>query len=109
MLILEILEVQVAFGGSLHVRRHDLHEAPSVALYDNHANRSIWYRSRRRWNDANPTRCRIVAEDPGGKVKATKDTDRKPIVLARVRHHLTTGRRYGHGRRDNVRRALGRP
>jgi hypothetical protein len=34
---------------------------------------------------------RIVAEYPNGKVKATKDTDRKPIVLARVRHYLTTG------------------
>jgi hypothetical protein len=35
---------------------------------------------------------RIVAEYPHGKVKATKDTDRKPIVLARVRRYLTTGR-----------------
>src|SRR6476661_4067795 len=34
---------------------------------------------------------RIVAEYADGKVKATKDTDRKPIVLARVRHYLTTG------------------
>jgi len=34
---------------------------------------------------------RIVAEYPSGKVKVTKDTDRKPIVLARVRHYLTTG------------------
>jgi hypothetical protein len=34
---------------------------------------------------------RIVAECPDGKVKATKDTDRKPIVLARVRRYLTTG------------------
>jgi hypothetical protein len=34
---------------------------------------------------------RIVAECPNGKVKATKDTDRKPIVLARVRRYLTTG------------------
>jgi hypothetical protein len=34
---------------------------------------------------------RIVAEYPNGKVKATKDTDRKPIVLARVRHYLKTG------------------
>jgi len=34
---------------------------------------------------------RIVAEYSGGKVKATKDTDRKPIVLARVRRYLTTG------------------
>ena len=34
---------------------------------------------------------RIVAQYPNGKVKATKDTDRKPIVLARVRRYLTTG------------------
>src|SRR5262245_41469172 len=34
---------------------------------------------------------KIMAEYPNGKVKATKDTDRKPIVLARVRHYLTTG------------------
>jgi hypothetical protein len=34
---------------------------------------------------------RIVAEYPDGKVKVTKDTDRKPIVLARVRHYLATG------------------
>ena len=34
---------------------------------------------------------RIVAERPNGKVTATKDTDRKPIVLARVRRYLTTG------------------
>jgi hypothetical protein len=34
---------------------------------------------------------RIVAESPDGKVKATKDTDRKPIVLARVRRYLRTG------------------
>jgi len=34
---------------------------------------------------------RIVAEYPNGKVKVTKDTDRKPIVLARVRRYLTTG------------------
>jgi hypothetical protein len=33
----------------------------------------------------------IMAEYPSGKVKATKDTDRKPIVLARVRRYLTTG------------------
>ena len=35
---------------------------------------------------------KIMAEYPDGKVKATKDTDRKPIVLARVRHYLTTGK-----------------
>jgi hypothetical protein len=34
---------------------------------------------------------RIVAEYSTGKVKATKDTDRKPIVLARVRRYLRTG------------------
>src|SRR5262245_46481291 len=34
---------------------------------------------------------RIVSEYPNGKVKATKDADRKPIVLARVRRYLTTG------------------
>jgi hypothetical protein len=34
---------------------------------------------------------RIVAEYGNGKVKVTKDTDRKPIVLARIRHYLTTG------------------
>src|SRR4051794_16092911 len=34
---------------------------------------------------------RIVAEYPNGKVKVTKDTDRKPIVQARVRRYLTTG------------------
>src|SRR5512141_1363065 len=34
---------------------------------------------------------RIVAEYPNRRVKATKDTDRKPIVLARVRRYLTTG------------------
>jgi hypothetical protein len=34
---------------------------------------------------------KVMAEYPSGKVKATKDTDRKPIVLARVRRYLTTG------------------
>lgn len=34
---------------------------------------------------------KIVAEYSSGKTKATKDTDRKPIVLARVRRYLTTG------------------
>ena len=34
---------------------------------------------------------KILAEYPDGKVKATKDSDRKPIVLARVRHYLATG------------------
>jgi len=34
---------------------------------------------------------RIVAESANGTVKATKDIDRKPIVLARVRRYLTTG------------------
>jgi hypothetical protein len=32
-----------------------------------------------------------MAEYADGTVKATKDTDRKPIVLARVRRYLTTG------------------
>jgi hypothetical protein len=34
---------------------------------------------------------RVVAEYSNGKVKTTKDTDRKPIVLARVRCYLETG------------------
>jgi hypothetical protein len=34
---------------------------------------------------------RVVAEYPNGTVKATKDTDRKPIVLARIRRYLETG------------------
>jgi hypothetical protein len=34
---------------------------------------------------------KVVAEYPNGTVKATKDTDRKPIVLARVREYLLTG------------------
>lgn len=34
---------------------------------------------------------KVMAEYPSGKVRATKDTDRKPIVLARVRRYLTTG------------------
>ena len=34
---------------------------------------------------------RVVADCPNGKVKATKDTDRKPIVLARIRRYLATG------------------
>jgi hypothetical protein len=34
---------------------------------------------------------RIIAEYPNGTTKATKDTDRKPIVLARIRHYLATG------------------
>src|SRR5262245_45132245 len=34
---------------------------------------------------------KIVAEHPNGTTKATKDTDRKPIVLARVRRYLATG------------------
>jgi hypothetical protein len=34
---------------------------------------------------------RIVAEYLDGRVKATKDTDRKPILLARVRRYLATG------------------
>jgi hypothetical protein len=35
---------------------------------------------------------KIVAEYKNGKVKTTKDTDRKPVVLARIRRYLTTGR-----------------
>src|SRR4051812_45263456 len=34
---------------------------------------------------------RIVIANPDGTVRATKDTDRKPLVLARVRRYLTTG------------------
>lgn len=34
---------------------------------------------------------RIVAESSSGTLKATKDADRKPIVLARVRRYLRTG------------------
>jgi len=34
---------------------------------------------------------KVVAGSANGKVKATKDADRKPIVLARVRHYLKTG------------------
>jgi hypothetical protein len=35
---------------------------------------------------------KILAESPDGGVRATKDTDRKPIVLARIRHYLKTGK-----------------
>lgn len=35
---------------------------------------------------------KILAEHPNGKVRATKDIDRKPIVLARLRHYLATGK-----------------
>jgi hypothetical protein len=34
---------------------------------------------------------KIVAEQPNGQTRVTKDTDRKPIVLARVRRYLATG------------------
>jgi hypothetical protein len=34
---------------------------------------------------------KVVAEYPNGTVRATKDADRKPVVLARVRRYLTTG------------------
>ena len=37
------------------------------------------------------TSVRIVVESSNGSVKVTKDTDRKPIVLARVRRYLRTG------------------
>lgn len=35
---------------------------------------------------------KILAEYPNGKVMATQDTDRKPIVLARIREYLATGK-----------------
>ena len=35
---------------------------------------------------------KILAEYPDGGMKVTKDVDRKPIVLARVRHYLATGK-----------------
>jgi hypothetical protein len=35
---------------------------------------------------------RVAAEYPDGKVRITKDADRKPIVLARIRDFLVTGR-----------------
>src|SRR5262245_13404971 len=35
---------------------------------------------------------KILAEYPDGEIKVTKDVDRKPIVLARVRHYLATGK-----------------
>jgi len=35
---------------------------------------------------------KILAEHPNGKVTATKDTDRKPIALARIRDYLATGK-----------------
>lgn len=34
---------------------------------------------------------KILVEQDDGKTRSTKDTDRKPIVLARVRRYLTTG------------------
>jgi hypothetical protein len=34
---------------------------------------------------------KVMAEYPGGKVRTTPDTDRKPIVLARVRRYLKSG------------------
>lgn len=34
---------------------------------------------------------KIMAESPDGKVRVTKDTDRKPIMLSRVREYLKTG------------------
>jgi len=34
---------------------------------------------------------KVMAEHSDGNVRATKDTDRKPIVLARVRRYLMTG------------------
>lgn len=35
---------------------------------------------------------KILAEQPNGEPKVTKDTDRKPIVLARVRRYLASGK-----------------
>jgi hypothetical protein len=35
---------------------------------------------------------RVLTEYSNGKVKTTKDTDRKPIVLTRVRRYLRTGK-----------------
>ena len=52
--------------------------------------RKPFFRSRRR-RKGRPARAQILAEYPNGKVKVTKDTDRKPIILARVRHYLKTG------------------
>lgn len=34
---------------------------------------------------------KVLVEHPTGKTRATKDTDRKPIVLARLRRYLATG------------------
>jgi hypothetical protein len=34
---------------------------------------------------------RILVETTGGRTKPTKDTDRKPVILQRIRHHLATG------------------
>ena len=34
---------------------------------------------------------KIVAESPDGTVRTTKDSDRKPVVLQRLRHFLATG------------------
>jgi hypothetical protein len=41
---------------------------------------------------------KVVAEHRNGKTRVTKDTDRKPIVLARVRHYLATAE-VGHASR----------
>jgi hypothetical protein len=35
--------------------------------------------------------CKVVAQHPDGTVRATTDTDRKPIVMARLRRYLATG------------------
>jgi hypothetical protein len=45
----------------------------------------------RRFCSARGIPYKILAEYPNRKPKATKDTDRKPIVLARVRRYLATG------------------
>ena len=46
----------------------------------------------RRFCSAHGIPYKILAENPSGKVMITKDTDRKPIVLARMRDYLATGK-----------------
>jgi hypothetical protein len=45
----------------------------------------------RRFCSARGIPYKVVAQYPNGKLKTTKDSDRKPIVLARMRRYLTTG------------------
>lgn len=47
----------------------------------------------RRVCDRHDIPYRIVVATPDGGTRSTPDTDRKPIVLDRVRHYLTTGER----------------